>query len=76
MPLECLHDLVLDLHRLNAAATGGVNAAPELVKPPPNSEAAQTAADRRSHCGLIARCLYEPADTEPDVTGIIETVVV
>jgi aquaporin Z len=26
--------------------------------------------------GLIARWLYEPADTEPEVTGIIETVVV
>ena len=26
--------------------------------------------------GLIARWLYEPADTEPSVTGIIETVVV
>jgi hypothetical protein len=37
VPLECLHDLVLDLQRFSA--TAGMSAAPNLVEPHPKSEA-------------------------------------
>jgi len=52
VPLECLHDLVLDLQRLNAMAVGGEDAAPELVQPRPNSEASQTGRVHATDQGL------------------------
>jgi Raf kinase inhibitor-like YbhB/YbcL family protein len=44
VPLACLHDLVLDLQRLNATATATVSA-PELVKPRPKSDAYTASVD-------------------------------
>jgi len=41
VPLECLHDLVLDLQRLNATAKASVSA-PDLVLPRPKSDAVHT----------------------------------
>jgi Raf kinase inhibitor-like YbhB/YbcL family protein len=65
VPLECLHDLVLDLQRLNAATTGGVKAAPELVQPPPNSEAAQIGTVRATDLGLESVRHERPDITSP-----------
>ena len=46
VPLDCLHDLILDLQRLNAAAAGDLDAAPELplVQPTDEQESSQNKA--------------------------------
>ena len=73
VPLACLHDLVLDLQRLNAAAGSNLSETAELPLPQPRaeSEAAQAAAVPAAHADLAS--VHDKRPAMPVISPVQET---